>query len=216
MRLKLPVMTRKPDSNASALVDHDRLAGMLGFLQAAEQLKDTLRSGVSSRGRPESTAEHTWRLCLMILVFERELGGIDIQKLLKLCIVHDLGEALSGDIPAPLQAGHGDRLERERQDFETLCAPLPEEVRGGLLALWDEYARAETQEAKLAKGFDKLETMLQHLAGSNGPDFDFAFNLEYGRRYTEAHPLTREIRSHVDRLTRNRLAETAANHAPPG
>jgi len=209
-------MTRKPDSNTPALVDHDRLTGMLGFLQAAEHLKDTLRSGRTRTGRPESTAEHSWRLCLMVLVFERELEGVDIQKLLKLCVVHDLGEALSGDIPAPLQTGGGARQARERRDFQKLCAALPADVAADLLALFDEYAEAITPEAKLAKGFDKLETMLQHLVGANGPDFDFAFNIGYGRPQTDAEPLTRQIRAEVDILTRERLALTNASRASKG
>jgi putative hydrolase of HD superfamily len=84
-------------------------------------------------------------------------------RLLKLTIVHDLGEAISGDIPAPLQKPDDDREARERRDFQTLCAPLPVDIAAELLALWDEYAAAETPEARLAKGFDKLETMLQHV-----------------------------------------------------
>jgi putative hydrolase of HD superfamily len=77
----------------------DDIKGALDFLRSAEKLKDVLRSGYTSGGRPESTPEHTWRLCLMVIVFANALGDIDIAKLLKICIVHDLGEALSGDIP---------------------------------------------------------------------------------------------------------------------
>lgn len=180
----------------------DKLRGLLDFLQAAEQLKDTLRSGATRNGRPESTAEHSWRLALMVLVFERELRGIDVAKLLKLCIVHDLGEAISGDIPAPLQRPDDDREKRERRDFQALCKPLPAEVAADLLLLWDEYAAAETPEARMAKGFDKLETMLQHQMMPRQDAAFYEFNLTYGTRQTDFQPLTRQIRQGVDAGTR--------------
>ncbi|WFE88244.1 HD domain-containing protein [Roseibium porphyridii] len=193
-----------PADKASPLarMDADRLSGLLSFLQAAEQLKDTLRSGTTRKKRPESTAEHTWRLALMVLVFERELEGLDLQRLIKLCLIHDLGEAISGDVPAPSQRQDDDRQERERRDFETLCAPLPKDMRDHLMALWLEYAAAETAEAQLAKAFDKLETMLQHLLMPPGDVIFYEFNLTYGRERTDFSPLTRQIRDLVDNGTR--------------
>jgi putative hydrolase of HD superfamily len=186
-------------------IDPERLSGIIAFVQAAEQLKDTLRSGRTAQGRPESTAEHSWRLCLMVMMFERELGACDLLKLLKLCLVHDLGEAIHGDVPAVEQHRDPDRPARERADLITLCRTLPEDLRGALLELWDDYAGARSPEAVLAKGFDKLETMLQHLAGRNAPDFDYGFNLRYGAVHTDRHPLLREIRRLVDDQTRTRI-----------
>ena len=74
------------------------IEGALEFLRRAEKLKDVLRSGYTSSGRPESTAGHTWRLCLMALLFAPSIRDIDLGRLLQLCVVHDLGEALQGDI----------------------------------------------------------------------------------------------------------------------
>lgn len=179
-----------------------RIAGILDFIQAAENLKNTLRSGTTSMGRAESTAEHSWRLCLLVLMFDRDLGDCDRLKLLKLCIVHDLGEAISGDVPAIHQVEGDGRAERERADLETLCAPLPQDLRDDILALWDDYNTASSPEAVLAKGFDKLETMLQHNVGKNPADFDYKFNLGYGVKQTSAHPLLRAIRTLVDEETR--------------
>jgi putative hydrolase of HD superfamily len=194
-------MTRN-DADIPSAIAPDRLAGILAFLQAAEQLKDTLRSGSTRTGRPESTAEHSWRLALMALLFETELHGIDLLKLVKLTIVHDLGEAISGDIPAPQQKPDDDREARERRVFQTLCAPLPVDIAAELLALWDEYAAAGTPEARLAKGFDKLETMLQHVLMPLQDTAFYEFNLGYGRKYTDSSPLTSQIRAEVDARTR--------------
>jgi putative hydrolase of HD superfamily len=183
-----------------------RLAAIIDFLQAAEKLKDTLRSGITSNGRAESTAEHSWRLCLMVMLFDRELADYDRLKLLRLCIVHDLGEAISGDVPATCQSPDDGRAERERADLETLCAPLPDDLRREILGLWDEYSGGATPEARMVKGFDKLETMLQHLIGRNAADFDYAFNLTYGAQHTVRHPLLFQIRELVDAATRERIA----------
>ncbi|QRM53318.1 HD domain-containing protein [Sinorhizobium sp. BG8] len=190
----------------------DRLKGILDFIQAAEGLKDTLRSGTTSRGRRESTAEHTWRLCLMVMMFGRELSGCDQHRLLKLCIVHDLGEAISGDVPAIHQGLDDGRAARERADLSALCAPLPADLSAEILDLWDEYSAAASPEAIFAKGFDKLETMLQHTIGDNPAGFDYDFNLTYGLQHTDRHPLLREIRSLVDEATRKR----AEDQGPPG
>lgn len=143
----------------------------------------------------------------MVLLFENELDGIDLLKLVKLCVVHDLGEAISGDIPAPLQQDGDDREARERQDFQTLCNGLPEDIAKDLLGLWDEYAGAATAEARLAKAFDKLETILQHhLMPPQSAEFH-AFNLTYGTSRTEQFPLTRQIREIVDARTRALVSE---------
>ncbi|QDZ02066.1 HD domain-containing protein [Nitratireductor mangrovi] len=184
--------------------DTQRLAAILSFVQAAERLKDTLRSGITAQGRAESTAEHCWRLCLLVMLFERELAGYDHLKLLKLCIVHDLGEAISGDVPAIHQDGDPGRAARERADLVTLCAPLPDDLRDEIVGLWDEYNQAASPEAMLVKGFDKLETMLQHVIGKNAPDFDYVFNLSYGVAQTERHPLLRALRELVDKETTRR------------
>jgi len=185
-------------------IDPVRLNGIIRFIQNAERLKSTLRSGHTSEGRPESTAEHSWRLCLLVSLFDRELGECDRLKLIKMCIVHDLGEAISGDIPAIHQSADDGRAARERADLMTLCEPLPDDLRAEIMALWAEYSEGTSPEAIFAKGFDKLETMMQHNIGLNPPDFDYAFNLGYGVGQTARHPLLRQFREIVDAETRRK------------
>lgn len=192
-------------SEDGLVIEPKRIEGILAFVQAAEQLKDTLRSGRTRRGRAESTAEHSWRLCLIALMFEGELAGLDLARLLKLLVVHDLGEAISGDTPAVAQHADPHRAERERADLIALCHPLPTDLREVIVDLWDEYAAGRSPEAVLAKGLDKLETMMQHLIGRNDPDFDYAFNLTYGITHTDKHPLLRQIRGIIDEQTAERV-----------
>lgn len=185
------------------------LVGCIAFIQQAEKLKDVLRSAHTSNGRHESTAEHTWRLCLMVMVFEQEFEGIDFLKLLKICMIHDLGEAISGDIPAIHQRPDHNKSEQERLDLITLLEPLDEPRRAEFLALWDEYDMLASPEARIAKGLDKIETIIQHNQGKNPPNFDYAFNLSYGRQYASAHPLVEAVRQLVDADTRGNVGSSA-------
>ena len=179
----------------------ERLSQILNFLREAELLKSTLRSGHTASGRQESVAEHTWRLCLLVIVLAPEFPDVDAYRLMKICLVHDLGEALQGDIPAPLQPNI-DKSKSEREDLLELLSSLPKLQRSEILELWEEYDQAVTPEARLAKAFDKLETLLQHIQGQNPPDFDYAFNLDYGRKYTELFSQTRQLRAWIDEETR--------------
>ena len=187
----------------------DDLDGILAFLRVAERLKTVTRSGWTSAGEPESVAEHTWRLCLMAMLLYGRAPEVDLARLLRMCIIHDLGEAIRGDVPAPAQAGAGAKSVEERADLVELTAPLPPSLRDEIVALWDEYEAAESREARLAKGLDKLETILQHTQGRNPADFDYDFNLGYGRRYTEADPLLAALRDRLDEATRRRAEDSA-------
>ncbi|MEN0001038.1 MAG: HD domain-containing protein [Pseudomonadota bacterium] len=185
-------------------MNSDDLAGRLAFLRESERLKDTLRSGFTSEGARESSAEHSWRTCLFALAFADQLEGIDMVRLLSLLIIHDLGEVYGGDVPAIFQLDNDGRDAREREDFHALTEPLPAPLRTQMRALFEEYAGGETADAKLAKGFDKLETLLQHTQGANPADFDYEFNLGYGARWTGDDALLQTIRQVIDAATRRR------------
>lgn len=179
----------------------DDFTGIIAFLQRAEQLKATRRSGWTSTGEPESVAAHTWRLCLMAMVLADRFPEVKIDRVIRMLVVHDLGEAIHGDIPAPEQEAPGAKAEEERRDLAELVTPLPDQSRGMILELWDEYEACQTPEAKLAKGLDKLETIMQHNQGQNPADFDYAFNLDYGRRFTSDDPRLAALRVLLDQET---------------
>ncbi|HUQ80773.1 MAG TPA: HD domain-containing protein [Gemmatimonadaceae bacterium] len=195
------------------MTDAAELSGVLEFLRAAERLKSTTRTGYTSTGQQESVAEHTWRLCLMALVLRPSFPDVDFAKLVKICIIHDLGEAIHGDVSAPEQARRAaeglalGKSDAERRDLLELLAPLPAPLRDEIAGLWDEYETAESPEAKLAKGLDKLETIMQHNQGLNPPDFDYRFNLGYGRKHTADIPLIAAIREILDRETEARAGQ---------
>ncbi len=187
-------------------MDSAQLNECIAFIQRAENLKNTLRSAHTSQGRQESAAEHSWRLCLLILVFARYFEGVDANKLLRLAVIHDLGEAVCGDIPAIAKPDLDKKSETERRGMCELCTGLPESIYSEMLALWDEYELAETLEAKIVKGLDKLETIMQHNQGKNPPDFDYEFNLSYGQNAISVLPLLKQIRDILDKNTRENVA----------
>lgn len=180
------------------------IEAVLTFLRAAERLKTVTRSGWTSAGQRESVAEHTWRLCLMAMLLYGKAPGIDLARLLKMCLIHDLGEAIGGDVPAPAQQAGTDKADRERADLLQLSEPLPPALRLEILELWDDYESVGSTEARLAKGLDKLETILQHTQGKNPADFDYTFNLAYGQRYTAADPVLAAMRALLDEETARR------------
>lgn len=192
----------------------DDIDGVLEFLRSAGRLKTTYRSAWTADGRPESVAQHTWRLCLMAIVLADSYPDVEAGRLLKLCVVHDLGEAIHGDVPAVDQHPDDDRAAREREDLLQLLRPLPEAAADEILELWDEYEEASTPEARLAKALDKIETILQHNQGDNPPDFDYHFNLRYGTDYTSGDPLTAAIRRRLDRETETRAREGDVRRDP--
>lgn len=187
-------------------MDNDDLTACLSFLQSAENLKNTLRSAHTSAGRRESSAEHSWRLGLMVILFQREFAGLDLDKLMKLAILHDLAEAVTGDIPAVLQNDSIDKGRMEFEAMEQLLGLLPPTQREEVHALWMEYENLSTPEAEVIKGLDKLETILQHNQGDNPKNFDYGFNLNYGQEHMKYHPLLGKIRAILDDATRAREA----------
>lgn len=182
-------------------MDKKQLTDCLEFLHKAENLKNTLRSAHTSTGRRESSAEHTWRLCLMIILFEKELPGLDIAKLLRMAIIHDLAEAVYGDIPAIEQAGT-DKGALEISAMHELLSTLPQEIQSNMYSLWEEYEHLKSPEAEFLKGLDKLETIFQHNQGANPEDFNYTFNLGYGKEYMKFHPLLEALREIADAGTK--------------
>jgi fumarylpyruvate hydrolase len=202
------------DAPDPAAPDAATVEGLLAFFRAAGALKDTARNSWTAEGRRESVAEHTFRVALMALALEDAFPGIDAGRVLRLALVHDLGEALGGDVPAPRQ-GSGDKTATERADLAVLLAPLPAPVAARIAALWEEQATAASLEARIVKGLDRIETVLQHVEGANPPGFDYRFNLDYGRRWTDADPRLAALRAPVDAETLRRAEAVDEPGVPP-
>ncbi len=177
------------------------------FIKELERLKETTRSAYTKKGRRESVAEHSWRLAMFALALKDELEGLDMNKVIQMCLVHDLGEAYDGDISATVKVNHDKKIKKEEKGVERLTDALPEENQSAILTLCKEYNKGETSEAKFVKALDKMETIIQHTQGTNPPGFDYEFNLTYGKEYELDHPLMKQVRKLIDLETKNKIDE---------
>lgn len=132
----------------------------LEILHVAERLKDTPRHCTTTNRRTESVAEHSWRISLMAFLLRHEFPDIDIDKVVDMCLIHDLGECFTGDIPTFIKTDSDRKVEDSLLD--QWVKSLPEEISRDLSDLYKEMDAQETKEAKLYKSLDKLEALIQH------------------------------------------------------
>ena len=152
----------------------------LEILHVAERLKDTPRHCTTTKGRRESVAEHSWRISLMAMLLRHEFPELDIDKVVDMCLIHDLGECFTGDIPAFM------KTDSDRQTEDSLLhqwvVSLPPEVSKDLAALYEEMDAQQTGEAKLYKAMDKLEAIIQHNESpiDTWAEHEYELNKTYG------------------------------------
>ncbi len=132
----------------------------LEILHIAERLKDTPRHCTTTKGRIESVAEHSWRVSLMAFLLKNEFKDADMDKVVNMCLVHDLGECFTGDIPT-FQKTDKDRKTEDQLLYQWVNS-LPDELSKELSALYDEMQAQKTLESKIYKALDKLEALIQH------------------------------------------------------
>ena len=132
----------------------------LDILHVAERLKDTPRHCTTTKGRMESVAEHSWRISLMAFLLRHEFPEADIDKVIRMCLIHDLGECFTGDIPTFVKTDS----DRDMEDslLNRWVKSLPEEISADMELLYAEMDAQKTVEAKIYKSLDKLEALIQH------------------------------------------------------
>jgi putative hydrolase of HD superfamily len=132
----------------------------LEILGVAAGLKTTMRHCYTKEDRQESVAEHSWRVSLMASLLRHEFPELDMNKVVNMCLIHDLGECFTGDIPAFVKTD----ADRAAEDslLDQWVKSLPKEISDDFSALYKEMDAQETAEAKLYKALDKLEALIQH------------------------------------------------------
>ncbi len=185
---------------------------VLEILHVAERLKCNTRHCDTSTGRRESVAEHSWRLCLfaMLLEQEPEFRSLDTDRVLRMCLIHDLGEAFTGDIPAFSKSAQDEG--REQALYEDWIAQFPPANRAQFQALLAEMTALATPEAKLYKALDKLEAVIQHNEASLDSWLPLEYDLQrtYGQEAVQFSPYLRALKAEIDRWTEEKIAA-----APP-
>jgi len=133
---------------------------LLDALSVAERLKDATRHCYTKNGRHESVAEHSWMMTLMAFFMKDEFPEIDMNKVIQMCIIHDLGECFTGDIPTFEKTKANEK--NEENLLYSWVKTLPENYANEMIALYEEMAERKTTEAKIYKAIDGLEALIQH------------------------------------------------------
>lgn len=182
------------------------------FLGKIEKLKCNTRHSWTSSGRRESVAEHSWRLSVMAMLCADEYPDLDINKVIKMCLIHDFGEAVTGDIPAFNKTANHEK--EEDSAVKSLLSSLPSPMREEFTELFDEMNALATPEAKLFKSLDNLEALISHNEAdiSTWIPLEYEENLVYGQENCEWSKWTRELREElrkdsVKKIEENKMEE---------
>ena len=178
---------------------------LLDIMTVAERLKDTTRHCYTSGGRHESVAEHSWMMTLMAFFLRDEFPEADMDKVIRMCIIHDLGECFTGDIPTfDKTAAH----EEKEEDLLTAWVnTLPQPQRNEMTALYAEMNALQTPEAKIYKAIDKMEAVIQHNLSdiSTWIPHEYQLNVVYGADQAAFSPYLTALREELKKDTLKKI-----------
>ena len=180
---------------------------LLDILSVAERLKCTTRHCDTSSGRRESVAEHSWRTALfaMLLSGVKEFSGYDMDRVIRMCLIHDLGEAFTGDIPTFEKTAENE--EKEFSALDDWIAGFPGPQRREFRTLFSEMKKLETPEARLYKAIDKIEAVIQHNESDISTWLPLEYELQktYGKEEAQFSPWLRALHDQVDVWTKEKI-----------
>ena len=174
---------------------------LIDFLRVMARLKDVPRHCWTGGGRRESVAEHSWRLALLAFLVKDEFPELDMDRVIRMCLLHDIGEAVTGDIPAFVKTD-ADRIV-EGKEVDGLIGSLPDPWPAEMKALFREMEALQTGEAKLYKALDRLEAIQSHNESDPATwlPLEYELNLTYGEDSAAFSPYLKELRAEMRRDT---------------
>lgn len=178
---------------------------LLEVLHQAAKLKDTTRHSWTEKNRQESVAEHSWRMAVFAWFLKDDFVNVDINKVILMCLFHDIGESFTGDIPAFTK-------QKKDEEVEDACvkewiSQLDEPFKTELNLLFDEMDKQQSEEAKLYKAIDKLEVIDQHnLADlSTWIELEYTLNLVHGQKQVAYSKKLQEIKEAINQQTKEKI-----------
>ncbi len=178
---------------------------LIEIMHDIEQLKNNTRHSWTSSGRHESVAEHSFRLILMAYFVKDEFADLDMEKVIKMCMFHDIGEAFTGDIPS-FDKKDSDE-EKEGRAVQEWISGLPENYQEEIKELIQEMDELRTNESKLYKALDKMECLIQHNEAdiSTWIPKEYQLNFIYGAENVEHSSYLTELRAEINRQCQDKI-----------
>lgn len=182
---------------------------LIDTLAIAGRLKDTTRHCYTPGGRHESVAEHSWRITLMAYWISDEFPEANLEKLLKMCLIHDLGEAFTGDIPSFEKTEVNE--EREAELLFKWMKSLPEPFATEMMELYREMEERKTLEARIYKALDNMEALISHNESDIRTWLPLEYDLQmtYGNDKVAFSEYLTELRDMIREDSREKIAREA-------
>lgn len=160
-------------------MQNDRLLKQIGFIKEIDKLKYIQRkTKLFNSDRHENDAEHSWHLAMMILVLaEHSEKPIDILKVVKMVLIHDIVEIDTGDVFIYDTEKRESNTEKEHIAAKRIFGLLPKEQADEFIAIWEEFEAGFTDESKFAKAVDRFEPLLQNVSNNGGTWAEY--NIDY-------------------------------------
>ncbi len=179
----------------------------LEILHRANNLKINTRHNWTIGERKESVADHSWRIALMAMLLsqEDEFKDVDMNKVIRMCLIHDLGEAFTGDIPV-FEKNHNDETKEDELFFDWVNQ-FPQAQKDEWNTLLKEMIALETKEAKTYKSLDKLEALIAHDEADINTWLPLEYDLQmtYGKDIVQFSPYLTSLREAIDKMTKEKI-----------
>ncbi len=172
-------------------------AQLLAFLRRIETLKTNPRHAYTAGGVRETVAAHSWRTALLAMLLMPEFPDLDMNKVIRMCLIHDLGEAVTGDIPAFEKTD--EHRSQEHLALAKLVDTAPAADAAQMHALFAEMDAQQTPEARLYKALDRIEAVIQHNESDIATWIPLEYQLQqtYGWENLEEFPAMLALRQQV-------------------
>ena len=166
-------------------MDTDNLLKQIDFIKKIDKLKYIQRkTKLFNSDRHENDAEHSWHLAMMTLVLaEHANNAIDVLKVLKMVLIHDIVEIDAGDTFMYDPVNNHTNTEQERLAAKRIFGLLPPVQAEEFIAIWEEFEEGNTEEAKFARSMDRLEPLLQNSSNNGGTWAEF--NVDYQKVHSK-------------------------------
>lgn len=162
----------------------DKLSKQINFIKEIDKIKYIQRrTKLFNSNRHENDAEHSWHLAMMAIVLaEHSNTPIDILKVIKMVLIHDIVEIDTGDVFLHYTALNHTNTEAETIAAKRIFGILPQEQAEELISIWEEFEAGETNEAKFAKSMDRFEPLLQNASNQGGTwaEYNVSYDKVFG------------------------------------